>query len=84
MLYLQKWSWCENGMEVQNQFTSLLFKMIFSKFFFFNHSIINLGYLQFTAETYYQLIIKHKQHFAGSRSYEENPSKFIIHTHPRQ
>lgn len=57
MLYVQKRSWCENSMEVQNQFTSLLFKTIFSKDFFFNHTIIKLGYLQLTAETYYQLTL---------------------------
>lgn len=57
MLYLQKRSWWENSMELQNQFTSLLFKIIFSKNFFFNHTIINLGYLQLTAETYYQLTL---------------------------
>lgn len=37
MLYVQKRSWCENSMEVQNQFTSLLFKTIFSKDFFLSH-----------------------------------------------
>lgn len=37
-------------MEVQNQFTSLLLKIIFSKNFIL---ITNLGYLRFTAETYY-------------------------------
>lgn len=44
-------------MEVQTQCTSLFFKIIFFIRFFFNHAVINLGYLQFTAEMYYELTL---------------------------
>lgn len=39
-------------MEVQTQCSSLFFKIIIFISFFFNHAVINLGYLQFTAEMY--------------------------------
>lgn len=74
-------------MEVQTQCSSLFFKIIIFISFFFNHAVINLGYLQFTAEMYSEftlfplLIMKHRQDFAGSRSSEENLSNFITHTH---